>query len=398
MKPLGDFQKYLIEEFVEDWQHGEMSRREMVRRTCYITGGMASAATVLVSMGCAPQPAATATSAPKPTAAAAVAATAAPAATATTAAPAAAPTNTTAAATKPAAAATTAATGTPAAAATKPAGAATTPGATGTPAAAAKPGDAAKPAGTPPPQPTTSPPRSPLTVAENDPAVKAQKVEFKGEAGTVFGYLAKPTAPGTYPGLIVIHENRGITPHFHDVARRAAKEGYVALAVDLLSRAGGSEKVTDPAQVSGALGQAKPEDLTADLTAGVNFLKEQPETKKDKLGVFGFCFGGGYTWRLALANKEIKAAVPFYGTPPPVEQIPNTNAAILAIYAENDARINASIPAVEDALKKSGKTYELKTYPGVNHAFHNDTGANWNEGASVDAWKTMMAWFKTHLA
>jgi carboxymethylenebutenolidase len=373
MKPLGDFQKYLIEEFVEDWQHGEMSRREMVRRTCYITGGMASAATVLVSMGCAPQPAATATTAPKPTAAAAIA-------TATTAAPAAAPTNTTAAATKPAAAATTAATGTPAA---------------GTPAAAAKPGDAAKPAGA---QPTTSPPRSSQSVAEGDPAVKAQKVEFKGEAGTVFGYLAKPSAPGTYPGLIVIHENRGITPHFLDVARRAAKEGYVALAVDLLSRAGGSEKVTDPAQVSGALGQAKPEDLTADLTAGVNFLKEQPETKKEKLGVFGFCFGGGYTWRLALANKEIKAAVPFYGTPPPVEQIPNTNAAILAVYAENDARINASIPAVEDALKKAGKTYELKTYPGANHGFYNDTGGNWNEAASLDAWKTMMGWFKTHLA
>jgi carboxymethylenebutenolidase len=384
MKPLGDFQKYLIEEFVEDWQHGEMSRREMVRRTCYITGGMASAATVLVSLGCAPQPAATATSAAKPTAAAAVATTTTAAPAATTA-PTVAPTNT--AATKPAAAATTAAT--PAtAAATKPAGATA---AAGTPAAASKP------AGTPAPQPTTSPPRSPLTVAENDPAVKGQKVEFKGEAGTIFGYLAKPSAPGSYPGLIVIHENRGITPHFHDVARRAAKEGYVALAVDLLSRAGGSEKITDPAQVSGALGQAKPEDFVADLTAGVNFLKEQPETKKTALGVFGFCFGGGYTWRLALSNKEIKAAVPFYGTPPPVEQIPNTNAAILSIYAENDARINASIPAVEDALKKSGKTYELKTYPGVNHAFHNDTGANWNETASVDAWKTMMAWFKKYL-
>ncbi|HEV8635057.1 MAG TPA: dienelactone hydrolase family protein, partial [Chloroflexota bacterium] len=333
-------------------------------------------------------PQATPTAAPK-----AVAPTTAPTTAATaTAAPAAKPTaagaGPTPATTPPTS---TAAAGTPAGPATKPAGA--TPAAT-KPAAAA---ETTKPAGTPPPQPTPSGPRSPLAVPEGDPAVDAKKVEFDGEAGKLFGYLARPKAAGSYAGLVVVHENRGLVPHIQDVTRRAAKEGFVALAVDLLSRAGGTEKVTDPAQVNAALGQAKPEDLVADLSAGVEFLQSQEGVKKEKIGVFGFCFGGGYVWRLAVANKEIKAAVPFYGPAPPIEQIPNTNAAILAIYAGNDTRINQSIPQVEDALKKAGKTYEIKVYPDVNHAFHNDTGASWNEPAAVDAWKQAMAWFKKQL-
>ncbi|TAK21570.1 MAG: dienelactone hydrolase family protein [Chloroflexota bacterium] len=324
-----------------------MTRREMVRRAVYITGGTASAATALVALGCAP--AATPTAVPAPT---------------NTTAPI--PTNTVAAAAKPAAEA------------AKPA------------AGAAKP--------TPAPPATPTGPRSPLAVKPDDPAIDGKAVEFAGEAGKVFGYLARPKATGTYPGLIVIHENRGLVPHIQDVARRAAKEGYVALAVDLLSRNGGSEKVTDPAQVGGMLGQAKPDDLVADLSSGVKFLQSQDGVKKDRIGAFGFCFGGGYTWRLAVGNREIRAAVPFYGPAPPVEMVPNTNAAILGIYAENDTRINASIPPLEEALKKAGKTYEIKVYPGVNHAFHNDTGASWSEKVSLDAWQATFAWFKKHLA
>ena len=393
MKQLNDFQRYLIEEYVEDWREGQLSRREMVKRTAYITGGVASAATVLVSLGCAPAATPTATTAAKPTSAPAAAATTAPTA-APTSAPAASPTTAAAAAASPT---------TAAAAATKPAAAAASPTGAAAPAAAGagSPTAAAAAGGTPAAKPAAAPqptfgPRSPLTVAEGDPAIEAKKVEFKGEAGTVFGYLATPKAAGSYPGLIVIHENRGLIPHIQDVARRAAKEGYVALAVDLVSRAGGTDKV-DPSQVGAALG-AKPEDLVADMSSGVKFLQEQPSVKKDKIGVFGFCFGGGMAWRLALSNKEIRAAVPFYGTPPPVEQIPNTEAKILAIYAENDQRINQSIPQVEEALKKANKTYQIKIYPGVGHAFHNDTGAAWNEAAAVDAWKTTMAWFKQHLA
>jgi carboxymethylenebutenolidase len=394
LKPLGDFQRYLLEEFVEDWREGEMTRREMVRRAVYITGGAASAATVLVSMGCAPQPAPTAVAKPTEAAKAAPPTTAPAATTAPTTAPAAAatatgapakpsaptPANTAAAAAAP----TTVATATPAAA--KPTGA------SGTPAAGANP------PGTPRPQPTPIGPRSPLTVAENDPAVNTKKVEFDGEAGKLFGYLARPKAAGSYAGLIVIHENRGLTPHIQDVTRRAAKEGFVALAVDLVSRAGGTDKVTDPAQLGGVLGQAKPEDLVADLSSGVKYLQAQEGVKKDKIGAIGFCMGGGYTFRLATANREIKAAVPFYGPAPPLDQIPNTNAAILGIYAANDNFVTPSMAGVEDALKKAGKTYEIKVYPNVGHAFHNDTGTAWNEAAAVDAWKQAMDWFRKYLA
>jgi carboxymethylenebutenolidase len=225
-----------------------------------------------------------------------------------------------------------------------------------------------------------------------------QKVTFPGEAGQVLGYLAKPKAAGSYAGLIVIHENRGLTDHIQDVTRRAAKEGFVALAVDLLSRNGGTDKVPDVAQASGILGQAKPEDYVADLSSGVKFVQTQAEVKKDKIGAIGFCFGGGYTWRLAVMNKEIKSATPFYGPAPPLDQVPNTNAAILGIYAGNDQRINATMGPLEDALKKAGKTYEMKTYPNVNHAFHNDTGASWDEKAATEAWKDAMAWHKKYLA
>lgn len=384
MKPLGDFQRYLIEEYVEDWREGQMDRRDMIRRTAFITGGVASAATVLASMGCA-GPAPTATTAPKPTAAPPPPTAAAPpTAVPPTAAPAK-PTEPpkTADPTKPAAAAAATTAPTAAASATKPAAEPTKPAGAGTaaPAAAAQP-----------------PARSPLTVAENDPVIEAKKVEFKGEAGTLFGYFAKPKAAGTYPGMIVIHENRGLLPHIEDVVRRAAKEGFVALGVDLLSRAGGTARLTDPAQVSAALGNAKPEEFVADLSAGIAFIQQDPSIKKEKIGVMGFCFGGGYSYRLAVGNPQVLSATPFYGPAPPAEQVPNTKAAILGIYAGNDERINASIPGLEDALKKAGKTYEIKTYPGVNHAFHNDTGANWNEAAAVDAWKTVIAWHKKHLA
>lgn len=420
MVQLNDFQKYLLEEFVEEWREGHMSRREMVKRAVYLTGGTASAATVLLSMGCSSAAPTAAPTKPATVATAAPAATSAPAATtaatiaaaATTvptsaasatkpaatgaASPAAAPTTT--GATSPAAAGGTATGATsPAAGATGSAAAATKPAAAaGSSAGGASP--AAGATGAAAAQPTTSPPRSPLSVKADDPAIEARMVDFPGEAGKVLGYLARPKAAGTYPPVIVVHENRGLTEHIQDVTRRAAKEGFVALAVDLLSRNGGTQTVGDDARASGLLGQAKPEDLTADLGAGVKYVKTVDVAKKDKTGVFGFCFGGGYTYRLAAFDKNINAAVPFYGPPPPLDQLAQTNAAIFGIYAELDQRITGSMPQVEDTLKKAGKTYQMKVYPGVNHAFHNDTGASWNEQQAVQAWKDCVDWLKKYLA
>jgi carboxymethylenebutenolidase len=196
---------------------------------------------------------------------------------------------------------------------------------------------------------------------------------------------------------VVIHENRGLTDHIKDVARRVAKAGYIALAPDLASRAGGTDKVpTD--QVTGYFANAKPEDLVKDLNASVSFLEQQQGLKAGKLGVVGFCFGGGYTLRLAGANPKLVAAVSYYGpVPTPLTLVTSTNAAILGQYGALDQRVNAGIPDLEKAMKDAGKTYEKKIYDGANHAFNNDTGASYNETAAVAAWKETLAWFDKYL-
>jgi len=346
---LNQMQRYLGEEMIEEYQEGHMSRREMLKRLLGICGSSAAVAALLAACGAssATPPAPTA-AAPQPTS---VPPTAAPEATTVpeaTAAPAAGPTQ---AATAPTAAAT---------AATQ-AGAAT----------------------------------SPLSVAADDPDVKGNEVTFPGDT-TINGYLARPAADGTYPGVIVIHENRGLTDHIRDVARRLAKAGYVALAPDLASRAGGTAKAGT--QIQGFFANAKPEELVSDLNAAVTFLSQQNGVKADKYGVVGFCFGGGYTLRLAAANPKIAAAVSYYGpVPNPASQIATTNAAILGQYGGNDARVNGTVPALEQAMKESGKTFEKRVYDGANHAFNNDTGQNYNQDAAVAAWKETLTWFDKYL-
>ena len=238
--------------------------------------------------------------------------------------------------------------------------------------------------------------KSPLSVAANDPTISTNDVTFAGDVD-LMGYLAKPAKAGTYPGVIVIHENRGLTAHIKDVVRRLAKAGYVALAPDLVSRAGGTAKAA-PDQIAGLLGQAKPEELVKDLSAGVDYLLKQSGVKPGKVGVVGFCFGGAYTLRLAAANPVIGAAVSYYGpAPQPVSQMTATNAAILGQYGAKDARVNGTIPDMEKALKDAGKTFEQHVYEGAGHAFNNDTGANYNEQAAVPAWQATLDWFAKYL-
>ena len=342
---LNQMQWYLGEETVEDFQDGIISRRAMLKRLIVICGGSAAAATVLAACGVP-------VNAPPPAAAPAAAPTAVPSPTSASAA-AAAPTNTAAAAA-------------PTAEATRP------------------------------PAPTPGQAKGPLTVPADDATVSASDVTFNSDV-PVMGYLAKPAKEGTYPGVIVIHENRGLTDHIKDVARRLAKAGFVALAPDLVSRAGGTA-TTARDQIAGALSQAKPEDLVKDLSAGVDYLLKQTGVKPEKAGVVGFCFGGAYTLRLAAANPNIGAAVCYYGvTPQPAAQMAATNAAILGQYGGNDARVNGTIPDLEKALADAGKTFEKKIYDGANHAFNNDTGANYNEQAAVTAWQTTLDWFGKHL-
>lgn len=357
---LDDMQRYLVEEFLEEYQEGHLSRRQALRQLTLITGSGAVAVGLLAACGgtaAAPTSVPTMTAATKPAATAAAVTT--PAVTAgTTSAPAG---------------------GTTAPAATKPA-AVTTPAAGTTPAAAAKP--------------TVNP----VTVQPTDPAITgAGMVEFAGPAGRLLGYLARPAGAGPHPLLIVVHENRGLTPHIQDVARRAAKAGYVALAPDLLSRAGGTEKFADPQQATGAIGQVKPEEAVDDLEATIAYLQGLEGAQQDRLGVIGFCWGGGQVWRIATESSAVKAATPFYGPPPPLDQVKNTKAAIFGVYAERDQRLNQSIPDLEKALKEANVTYQIKIYPGVNHAFHNDTGGSYNAEVAKQAWTDALAWLDKHL-
>lgn len=358
--PLNDLQIYCVEEFVEDFREGHLSRREMLRRVLAITGGVASTATLLLSLGCAP----TASISPTATPAANGQSTSSP------------PTAVASPAPNP-----------PAASAT----------------VAPSPSTASSTASGPPTVGATTPTttsRSKLSVAADDPAINPADVTFPGEGATIMGYLVQPKTDSSgaslFSAVLVCHENRGLVEHIRDVTRRLAKAGYVALAVDLLSRDGGTAKV-DPSQVAAKL-TANPEQNAADFRSGFNYLQTLPSVKKDAIGMIGFCFGGGVTWRAIEVIPGIKAAVPFYGPNPPLEDVSKIQAAVLGIYGGSDQRIDAGIPAIEKAMKDNRKVFEKQVYPGANHAFNNDTGPSWNPDAAYDAWAKTLDWFKKYLA
>jgi carboxymethylenebutenolidase len=237
------------------------------------------------------------------------------------------------------------------------------------------------------------------TVEETDPAIAAAgTVQFSARDGaTLSGYAAKPATLMSAPAVLVIHENRALTDHHRDVARRFAKEGYLALAIDLVSREGGADSFPDPAAISAALTSAGTERHVGDLSAGIDYLLSQPESVQSGVGVTGYCFGGGQAWRIAVEDDRVAAAVPYYGTAPPLEKVPTMRAAVFGVYAADDERINQSAIALEDALKANGKTYAMKQYPGTGHAFFNDTGSRYSPDQAREAWTDTIAWFRQHL-
>jgi carboxymethylenebutenolidase len=222
-------------------------------------------------------------------------------------------------------------------------------------------------------------------------------VEFPGnDDAQLMGYQAMPAGSGRFPVILVCHENRGLTAHIQDVTRRLAKAGYLALAVDLLSRQGGSAAV-GPDGAPGALGNIEQEQYAVDFLSGYEYLKGLPEADAARVGMVGFCFGGGVTWLMTTRMPELKAAVPFYGPHPPLEDVPNIQAAVLAIYGGLDNRINQGIPEIEKAMQENGKTFEKVIYPDADHAFHNDTGTRYNPEAARDAWARTLQWFETYV-
>ncbi len=251
-----------------------------------------------------------------------------------------------------------------------------------------------------PPGPPTPPAPTPTAggqVAPDDPDLVATTTTFAGDGATLTGYLARPSRAGSFPIVLVCHENRGLTDHIADVTRRVAKAGYVGLAVDLLSREGGTAAHAYD-DVPSVLGAAPPERHVGDFLAGLAHARSQPGARADRVGMTGFCFGGGMTWRGAAALPDLRAAVPFYGPPIEVDRVPAIQAAVLAIYAGEDERINKAIPAIEDAMRRHGKTLRTIVYPGTQHAFHNDTRERYDATAARAAWAETLAWFARYLA
>lgn len=231
--------------------------------------------------------------------------------------------------------------------------------------------------------------------AENDARLAIDRISYDSPKGKINGYLVRPKAKGKRPVIIVVHENRGLNPHIQDVARRLALEGFLAFALDLLSISGGTPADEDQARDLHAKTDVK--DMTAAAAAAVPFMVSHAESNGN-VGVVGFCFGGGVVNRLAAERPDLKAAVAYYGLQLPAEQVPAIRAPLLLHYAGLDDRINAGITAYEAALKANGKRYTIYIYPGVNHAFNNDTGgARYNKEAADLAWARTVAFFKEQL-
>ena len=232
-------------------------------------------------------------------------------------------------------------------------------------------------------------------VADNDPRLATERLAFDSPKGRINGYLARARAEGKRPVVLVVHENRGLNPHLEDVARRFAVEGYLGYAVDLLSLVGGTPASEDAARELNA--KMNQNDAVVALVAAVSFLKSHSEST-GKVGAVGFCSGGGMINRLAAASGELDAAVAYYGSQIPADQVPGIKAPLLLHYAGNDERINAGIAAYEAALKANNKKYTIHMYPGVQHAFNNDTGAaRYDKAAAELAFGRTLAFFAENL-
>src|SRR3954464_11656003 len=237
------------------------------------------------------------------------------------------------------------------------------------------------------------------TISFTDARIKAQYVTYSspgGSSGTMRGYLVQPKGNGPFPVVLVVHENRGLNPYIEDVARRAATEGFLALAPDGLFPVGGYPGNDDDGrELQASLDQAK---LRIDMLNGAKFVKAH-KLSSGKLGATGFCWGGGTTnWLATTLCADLQAAAPYYGVAAATSEVAKMKAPLLAHLAENDPRVNETYPTYEQELKKAGVRYEVHMYPGTQHGFHNNSTPRYNEGAAKLSWDRTIAFFKKHLA
>jgi carboxymethylenebutenolidase len=323
---MTDFERYVLEEHVEDFNDSIISRRELLRRVTLITGSVAATLTLLDVMGCGSVPA-----------------------------------------------------GTPAAPVSRTS---STP----------------QPFATPPAAATTDS----ITVQLTDPRIKEETLTVNGRDGAaMISYAARPATGKPAGGILVVHENRGLLPHIKDVVRRVATAGFTGLSVDLLSRDGGADKLSDPASYAAALAKRAVPDMVSDLMQALSVLRASGVGSK--VGITGFCFGGGMVWNTLNAGATVEAAVPYYGPKPAdITGLASTKAAVFAVYAEQDTAITATSTQMEAALqeakaKPGGQPFKIMVYPGVGHAFHNDTGARYNAVQAEMAWVTTIEWFRKYV-
>ncbi|MFZ5790927.1 MAG: dienelactone hydrolase family protein [Pseudomonadota bacterium] len=236
-------------------------------------------------------------------------------------------------------------------------------------------------------------PAAAAIVAADDSRITTEIVTIEGGPK---GYLARPkNAPGALPGLVVVHENRGLNPYIEDLARRAAVEGFMALAPDFLTVVGGTPG--DPDKARDMIGRLTAAQVVAEARAAIGWLRARSDVN-GKVGIIGFCWGGGMVGQVAIAEPKLDAAVVFYGPPPPLEAVPNIKAPLQLHYAGLDQRINANVPAFLKALDAAHVGYEYYMYEGVNHAFHNDTSAErYAPDAAKLAWQRSIEFLRRKL-
>ncbi|HTS27709.1 MAG TPA: dienelactone hydrolase family protein [Bryobacteraceae bacterium] len=234
-------------------------------------------------------------------------------------------------------------------------------------------------------------------VAKDDSRIKTESATVPSPEGngSIRGYLVRPAKAGKVPGVLVVHENRGLNPYIEDVARRLGTEGFMAFAPDGLTSVGGYRENDEVS--AGLFRQVDGKKMTEDFVAAARWLKARPDCT-GKIGVVGFCFGGGIANTLAVRlGSDLAAAVPFYGTQPKAEDVPKIKAAVMAHYASLDTRITGGWPAYEEALKANHVTYSGFVYEGANHGFHNDTTPRYDQAAAKLAWQRTIEFFNKYL-
>ncbi len=227
-----------------------------------------------------------------------------------------------------------------------------------------------------------------------------QDITYPGEGGTLFGYMAYPKNTGgkLLPAVIVVHENQGLLDHHKDVTRRVARAGFIGVAVDLLSRQGGTGQFPDAVTRSGAYGRTNQFDRRSDLISTLSYTKSLPNVVFNRIGIIGFCAGGGNVWDVLSNVEEFAAAVPYYGTPlPNSAQIDAIKTPVMGVYAETDRNLTIGMAAVMSEMISKQKTFAFRVYQGAGHAFNNDTGPAFNPEAACDAWAQTTAWFNKWL-